>query len=290
MSGLFDQKKQNTEVSVAADPYKSVREPYLNWLSGQIGKPGPTYTGEMVAPLSKQQDQSLSWLDQYASGGPASTRTAAEGEINKTLSGAYSDPTTSPYYQAVKAEAARNLKDTQRNIASNAAGGGNYWTGARLGVQGKEASNTANSLNQTLGTMALQERQNMLNTIPQALNAATQTETAPLQKATALQSLGALPQTQQQAIDTALQQMWQQSQYQYPMSIAQIAQGTQQAPVYAQTGYAPSTAQQLAPWLGLAAQAAMFAANPAAGAASAGAKAASGGLNWLNSGAYSNYM
>ena len=262
MSHWFSQKKQTPEVATVADPYKSVREPYLSWLSGQIGKPGPTCSSEMVAPLSDQQNQSLSWLDQYASGAPAATRTAAEGEINKTLSGAYSDPTTSPYYQAVKAEAARNLKDTQKNIASNAAGGGNYWTGARLGVQGKEASNTTNSLNQTLGTMALQERQNMLSVIPQALAAATQSEQAPLQKATALQTLGALPQTYQQAIDTALQQQWQQSQYDYPLSIAQLAAGQSQAPVYGQVGYSASPFQQatsaITPWLGLAAQSGMF--------------------------------
>lgn len=253
MSGLFGQKEQTQKVAEVADPYKSVREPYLGWLSGQIGKTGPTYAGETTAPMSDYEKESLNWLKNYSEGGPSATRTAATGEINKTLSGAYADPTTSPYYQAIKAEAARNLKDTQKNIASNAAGGGNYWTGARLNVQGNESAKTTNSLNTTLGTLAQQERQNMLNVLPQANAFATAEEQAPLQKATALQTLGALPREIQQAQDTAAQNQWQQAVYQYPLDIASLAAGQAQAPVYAQTGYAPSTAQQMALWLGKAA-------------------------------------
>ena len=106
----------------------------------------------------------------------------------------------------------------------------------------------------------------MLGVLPQAGAFATQEEQAPLQKATALQTLGALPRNIQQAYDTALQQQWQQSQYQYPLDIAGLAAGQSQPPVYAQSGYSPSAAQSatsgIAPWLSLAMQAAMFS-NPA---------------------------
>ena len=258
MGDLFSQKKQTAEVTEVADPYKSVREPYLSWLSGQIGKTGPSYTGEMTAPMSDQEKQSLDWLKSYSAGGPSATRTAATAEINKTVGGQY-DPTTSPYYQAVKAEAARNQKEAQESIADQAAGGGRYWTGARLKVQGNEAGKTTNYLNEILGTLSEAERQRMIQVLPYAQQFANEEEQAPLQKATALQTLGALPRNIQQAQDTAAQNQWQQSVYQYPMDIAQLAGGmAQNGPTYAPTTYAPSAAQQMAPWLGQAAQALMF--------------------------------
>ena len=248
MSKLFESKKETPEVTAVADPYKGIRDSVTGWLQGQVGKAGPSYGGELTAPMSPYEEQSLGWLKDYSAAGPSETRKNATNEVNKTLTGGY-DPTTSPYYQAVKAEAAANLKDTQKGIADEAAGGGRYWSGARLGVQGKAATDTTNKLNEVIGSLADQERNRMTSVLPMADQLATEEENAPLNKANALQTYGALPRNIQQAYDTALLQEWTKANYDYPLSIGSMASGVQQAPVYAQSGYSPSVGSQLASWL-----------------------------------------
>lgn len=220
-------------VKEVSDPYKGVREPLVNWLSGQVGQAGPKYTGQTTAPMSKQENQSFDYLRQYGDSGYGKTYQNANNEINKTLTDGY-NPANSPYYQAVKAEASRNLKDVQDNIASNAAGGGRYFSGARLKSQGEAAVDTANSLNKVIGELALQERQNRLNVLPQAFNFGQAEKNLPLQQAKAYQELGALPrELDQNDLDLALQD-WIRSEYEYPLQIGSMASGVQTAPLYQQ--------------------------------------------------------
>ena len=228
--------------SVAADPYGQLRNALNDWLIPQIGQPGKQYTGEMVAPLSEQEGQSFDFLRKYGEQGDNETLKNARGEINKTLTNQY-DPTTSPYYQAVKAQAAVNLQDTQRNIASNAAGAGRYWTGARLEQEGKAARDSELGLNTLLGALSENERQRRLDVLPQAGQFGEAEQQLPLQQATAYQALGALPRNIQQAGDTATQNEWLRSQVEYPMQIANIAAGVQTPPTLQQNP--PSGIQQL---------------------------------------------
>ena len=240
-------KKKGGGTSVAADPYGRLREPLMNWLIPQIGQPGKSYTGEMVAPLSEQEGQSFDFLRKYGEQGDNETMKNARGEINKTLTNQY-DPTTSPYYQAVKAQAAVNLNETQRNIASNAAGGGRYWTGARLEQEGKAARESELGMNTLAGTMAENERQRRLDVLPQAMQFGQAEQQLPLQQATAYQALGALPRNIHQAGDTATQNEWLRSQVEYPMQIANLAAGIQTPPTYQQNP--PSAISQLLGGLG----------------------------------------
>lgn len=228
--------------SVAADPYGRLREPLMNWLIPQIGQPGKSYTGEMVAPLSEQEGQSFDFLRKYGEQGYGDTFQNAKGEINKTLTNQY-DPTTSPYYQAVKAQSAKNLEDTQRNIASNAAGAGRYWTGARLEQEGKAARESELGMNTLAGTMAENERQRRLDVLPQAMQFGQAEQQLPLQQATAYQALGALPRNIKQAGDTATQNEWLRSKVEYPMQIANLSAGIQTPPTYQQNP--PSAISQL---------------------------------------------
>ena len=257
--GRNESNKSN--LRVAADPYARVRNQLINWLtgdpskgetSGQIGQPGQSYQGEMVAPLSEYENKSFDFLRQYGEQGANSSETMnnARGEINKTLTNQY-DPTTSPYYQAVKAQAAVNLQDTQKNIANNAAGGGRYWTGARLAEQGDAARDSELGLNTMLGGMAEKERQNRLNVLPQALAFGQNEQNLPLQQAGAYQALGSLPRSIQQAGDTANQNEWLRSQVEYPLEIGRLAAGVQTPPTYQQKP--PSAMEQL---LGIGGQAA----------------------------------
>ena len=239
-------------IQVAADPYGRVRNQLIDWLTGnpkegtqgQIGRPGKTYEGEMVAPLSEYENQSFDFLRKYGEKGADDNETMknARSEINKTLTNQY-DPTTSPYYQAVKAQAAVNLEDTQKNIASNAAGGGRYWSGARLAEQTDAAQESERGLNTLIGSLSENERQRRLDVLPQALAFGREEQNLPLQQATAFQTLGALPRSIRQAGDTATQNEWLRSQVEYPLEIAKLAAGVQTPPTYQQQP--PSAIQQL---------------------------------------------
>jgi len=240
MSGLFDSKKTTPEVSIVADPYGDVRNKLTKWLSEKIGQPGEQYTGELVAPSTAQEKQSLTSLDQYANRTTPETTTMARNELTKTLGGEY-DPASSPYYQAVKAEAARNLADTQRNISSNAAGGGRYWSGARLGQQGEAATDVNNALNTLMGQLAETERARRLQAVPLAQQMGMEEQEEPLKTATALQGLGGLERTLAQAQNDAAYNEWLRSTQEYPLNIAQLAAGVQQAPLYGEVTESPST-------------------------------------------------
>jgi hypothetical protein len=222
-------------VSVAADPYGSVREKLNGWLTGQIGQSGPMYSGQITAPMSDQQKTSLDKVDQYGNSSLAnnSTFNNAKTYANKMLTDSY-DPATSPYYQAVKAQASANLQDQEKQINSDAAGGGRYWTGARMTQQNRARTQTTDSLNSLLGQMQMQNTQNQIATLPLASSLAQTEQNFPLQQATALQTLGGLPQQLQQNTDNALLNQFYQSQYQYPLSVGSLAAGVQQPPLYQQ--------------------------------------------------------
>ena len=226
MSKLFKSKQSTPQYDVAMDPYASIRQPTLNWLSGQIGKTAPQYTGEMVAPISSmekqavnpyagefvapstaQEKESLDWLKKYVEQGPSEGMGLASEEVRKTMTGQY-DPTSSPYYQAVKAESARNLEDVQRNIADQAAGGGRYWSGARLKEQGEAGTEAGLAMNKLLYGMQETERGRRLSTAPFAAQLGQYAEQQPLAKAGALQQYGGLERTLQQAKLEAMYKEW----------------------------------------------------------------------------------
>ncbi len=218
-------------VTAVADPYGGLREPYINYMKDQIGKPGPTYTGNITAPMTSQETESLDKVNQYANQGSNSTINAGKAEIERTLNGSY-DPSTSPYYQAVKAQSAANLADTNKTIASNAAGGGRYFTGSRMKQQARATNDAGMNLDTIMGTLAQNERQNRLNVLPQAMAYGEQEQNQPLQQATALQTLGALPRLLEQNTNNVNLENFYKSQYDYPLSILQMIAGVQSPPVY----------------------------------------------------------
>lgn len=244
MSGLFSSKKTTPEVAVLADPYKNVRESVNSWVTSNMGQPGPQYSGQFVAPESELEKASLPYLQAYGARDTSKPYAASREMLEKTLTGGY-DPTKSPYYQAVKAEAQRNLEDTQKGIASDAAGGGRYWTGARLQEQGRAGTDVANNLNTILGQLAENERQREMQAAPMAAELGTQEGQEPLKTAAAYQEYGALPREIQQAYDTAVYNEWVNSMRNWPLQVAGIGAGVQQAPLYGQVGYQPSMFEKL---------------------------------------------
>ena len=242
MSGLFSSKKDSTpqspNIQTFYDPFKSTREKVNAWLTDQVGKPGPDYTGERVAPMSELEVASQEAGKSYAAApSTGESLKLAQDEIKKTLSGDY-DPSTSPYYQAVKAEAEKNLTEQNKTIADNSAGGRRYFSGARLKAQADAASDTTIALNKQLGALSEQERQNRLSVLPQAMAADTQATQADAKKAMTLQTIGALPRELQQSLLDAIFNEWQQANYSYPLSVAQIGAGVStQQPTFIQQGY-----------------------------------------------------
>lgn len=228
------------KVSTVSDTYGDARSKFLNYIAGtpypgsngdmgQIGKPGPVYGGQTTAPMSAQETASLDKVNQYANQGSNPTLQAGQKQIQDTLGGQY-DPATSPYYQAVKAQSAANLADTNKQIASDSAGGGRYFTGSRIKQQARAANQSGMNLDTILGTLSQNERQNQLSVLPQALAYGTQEQQQPLQQASALQSLGALPRTLQQNTDNASLENFYKSQYDYPLSILSLLAGVQAPP------------------------------------------------------------
>lgn len=230
--GLF-KKGETKEV---ADPYGGVRNSLNSWLTSNLGKAGPSYTGEMVAPMSEQEKSSLGKLEDYSKYDLSKDQTFqnAKSEINKTLTNQY-DPTTSPYYQAVKAEAARNLDQTNKQIASQAAGGGRYFSGSRQQQQREAGTDVNIAMDKLMGSMAENERARRLTAVPMAQSISQQEMQLPFQQATALQTLGALPRTIAQAKDQASLEDWLRSNYEYPLAVANIGAGVQSAPLYEQS-------------------------------------------------------
>ena len=240
MSNFFKGKSVTPQYETTYDPFSDVRKKLSDYLGGQIGKPAEQYKGEMVAPKTAQEGQSLDWLKKYAEGGSGEGMNLANDEVRKTMTGFY-DPSSSPYYQAVKAEAGRNLDDTLSGISSDAAGGGRYWSGARLGQQREARTDVANSLNTMLGGMAENERTNRLNTVPIAAQLGQYQENVPLAKTQALQQYGSLDRALNQAQDEAVYNEWLRSTQDYPLQIAQLASPfAAQQPILSQVGYQPS--------------------------------------------------
>lgn len=250
--GLFSSTPSNVSVKVAADPYQKVREKLNSWLESNIGKTDQ-YEGQRVADMTDQEKQSLESLNKYANRTTPETTQAARGEVLKTLSGNY-DPSTSPYYQAVKAEAARNLQQQNDLIASNAAGGGRYYSGGRIREQREAGVDMGNRMNTILGELAENERGRMTQAVNQAQSLGNEESQEALDTTEALQKYGSLPRELQQAALDKMYEEWNTANREYPLQVANSALrlGGQLSPIYSQDQYQKSLFSQLAPYIGAA--------------------------------------
>lgn len=225
---LFRSKKgQETtpQFQTVYDPFSGVRGKLSSYLEGQVGKPGPSYPGEFVAPASEAEEESLGFLE----GIPKKPFTGesfrlAKEEVQKTLSGDY-DPSKSPFYQAVKAEAGRNLEKTQEGIAQNRALGRRFFSGSTVAEQGRAATDVNIALDRLLGELSETERGRRLQAVPVAAGLERYEEAAPFERARQFQSLGALPRELKQASLDAAYREWLRSQVEYPFNIAQLSSG-----------------------------------------------------------------
>ena len=125
------------------------------------------YGGKLVGSMSPYESQGLGKLQNYLNSSLSPYYGMAGKELQNTLTGAY-DPSTSPYYQAVRQAQMRELEDAKKRLGSDLSGSGLYYSGVRnAGLQDMEMQ-TVNSLNQLLGQMAEAERVRRLQAVPRS--------------------------------------------------------------------------------------------------------------------------
>lgn len=205
------------------------------YLSDLLAKGTPTFSTESGVAKNEYTDQLKSQLSDYLSRSQPASVGLAEQELQNTLQGNY-DPNTSQYYQGVRQQADINLQDTLNKYAQNQFLKGNLRsTASDTGQARILAENTAN-LNQILGNLALQERQNRLGAVNQALNMGQYQSGEALNSLNALQSVSDyLTQQQQKEKDFAYQEWLRQQQQ--PISIANMLATTPVTYAYPQYQY-----------------------------------------------------
>ena len=237
MSGLFKSKQApQATIEKVYDPFEGIRGRLNDYFNANIGKSATPYTGEFVAPASEAENRSQATLKEYSD-----DQSYKEGyklskdELKKTLTDQY-DPSTSPYYQAVKASAMRNQDKALETVANKASMGRRYYGGGRLKEQGDVLTDTTNSLNVTLGSMAEKERQNRLTAAGLLPGIEDKELAIPLQKTAANQAYGALPREIEQAYNDAVYNEFLNATREYPLNIAQLATGLgAREPLFAKT-------------------------------------------------------
>lgn len=163
------------------------------------------YTEQRYADFPMQSELQNS-LTSYANRGSNALTDAAANQLQKTLTGGY-DPSTSEYYKATRNAMQSNMNEGINQLQRNAQLGGMLYSTPTQDSTAKYIGNTTNSMNGILGQLALQERQNQLNAVPQAMSVGQYQDNQPLQTANAIGTYGSLLQSiNQQPLDFAYQQ------------------------------------------------------------------------------------
>ena len=158
-------------------------------------QPGKAYEGTLPGEVGMApgevagQDWLMQYMNQPATG---ANYDLAKNEIQKTLTGQY-DPASSDFYKATRTGALKEEQDAVDRIRRGAGARGTFFQDTGIRTEGKARENTANYLQQLLGSMAQQERQNRLGAVAPAMQLEQYAQGAPLAKASAGMTLGSLP-------------------------------------------------------------------------------------------------
>jgi hypothetical protein len=225
----YDPKKATANQSVAQNSWKEItptlqqtaeQKQGFDYLSQALNKQTPTFSANQGVAKNEYTDQIKSQLASYLNRTQPQSVALAEQELQSTLQGNY-DPNTSQYYQGVRQQADLNLNDALNRYSQGQYLKGNLRsTTTDTGRSRLLAENSAN-LNQILGNLALQERQNRLNAVNQAMQMGQYQSGEQLSSLNQLSSVSNyLTQQDQKAKDFEYQE-WLRAQQQ-PLSIAQI--------------------------------------------------------------------
>jgi hypothetical protein len=207
----------------------------FDYLSQALNKQTPTFSANQGVAKNEYTDQIKNQLASYLNRTQPQSVALAEQELQSTLQDNY-DPNTSQYYQGVRQQADLNLNDALNRYSQGQYLKGNLRsTTTDTGRSRLLAENSAN-LNQVLGNLALQERQNRLNAVNQAMQMGQYQSGEQLSSLNQLASVSDyLTQQDQKAKDFEYQE-WLRAQQQ-PLSIAQILAQTPVTYAYPQYQY-----------------------------------------------------
>jgi len=154
--------------------------------------PGQAYTGNLNQTATSQEQQGLSLLDQYLSGGKSALSTAAESQALSTLNGQYTNAETNPYIQSLITLSNRNLQSNMDTLNRQRAALGKYFTSETIAQGNKATTNAQQNLDAQIAQGLNQERQNQVGMVGTASNLSTAADNAAQNKIAASQTYGSL--------------------------------------------------------------------------------------------------
>ena len=188
-------------------PYLAATDLY-DWSSEQRKKypyePAKPYEGELSAPMTGIETGAQDLLQQYMGSGTPSSLTAANKYTTDVLQGAY-DPTSSPYYIAMKKQMLKDAEQAGTAVRQSAATRGMLHSDPRRVEERKTSENFADQINTLLGSMFEAERGRMGQAAGMSPSLAGAMTNIPQQKITTGATVGAIPrQVEQSGLDRML--------------------------------------------------------------------------------------
>jgi hypothetical protein len=197
---LFGKKTSGGETI----PAEQLVNPLVNKTGSQLSsfvdqylknfQPGSPYGGQFTAGSTGLEKTGLDQLKALLAG-PATGNLFAggAGEIQKTLSGFYADPSKSPFIQAATKMAKTQLGDLTDAARARRGARGTYFTSDALTEERNLAQNTLTNLQAVIGQFIEGERGRQFSAADKALDFDKyQNLTAPLTRIEGSQSLGGL--------------------------------------------------------------------------------------------------
>lgn len=226
--GGGDKKQTSTQTTNSSTTPPSYALPYaqqgLHWANELANQPYTPFQGEQVAPLNGYQIPALQDIYNY---GMADNQTvnSATNQLNDTLNGKYLDPNSNPYLaqyvQQAQGDVSRNyLNSTVPQYSAASSRAGAFGGSADTLMRTEGMRNLGDTLSKTATSMYAPAYESERNRQMQGVSQAPQTVQMPLTLKTAALGVGDIYQKQQQAVDTANYQNYQNAQ-QWPYMAAQ---------------------------------------------------------------------
>ena len=192
---LFDRQEVPQNLDTRNPDVKRVQESLANFITSFLPqfKPGQPYGGQLSAPISGFETQGLGNLQRYLDQPDTTDLLPAAGQnVLQTLTGGF-DPYNSKFFQAARDAALYNRQQAVDLTNRDLAGQNRFFSSERVNKIGDINAQTSNFLNQVLADLSEKERDRQISVLPQAQSLDREIMTAPLRKATAATTVGALP-------------------------------------------------------------------------------------------------
>lgn len=208
--GLFSRKAiQPQTVDPRNADRKSVDSFLANYVNtyGPLYKPGQEYTGKLTAGASEFEQRGL---DEFLTGylnQPLVSKELGDvrGMLNKTVTGGF-DPGTSEYYRALREEADYNRKRSIDASRADTGARNKYFSSEAINKEGDINTQYGIAVNKMLAELGNQERTRSMQAAGYSADLEDYITNAPLERAKAATSVGALPRILEQADLEALYQ------------------------------------------------------------------------------------